>query len=320
MNDEETLRLIYEKVFELHLEQTFIPTAEITSLLNPFKFLHRYVMDFKVKNRCIYNYTSWKGFNVICKSNQFQIGHLKYMNDKNEFNHTKDICVSVLKKISATEKEIYVFISKWQNLPFQDAYIWSFSLNPDNQSLWGFYNGGTEDKGIAMGYDGQDIMKALNNHFNPSLTTTDQISFGNSYIFCLRVVYDQKFKEHVITILVNEWLIDYRTAVMGVDDAKKMLLNIIKVIFFCGLIFKNKRLYGEEEIRYVILKKNSDNMIHPEGIREDKPYVICPLHKINMLKKVILQKNSPHTFSEVESILTKYNFKNVSISESELPY
>lgn len=320
MNVSETKQFIWNKIFKMHYDETFKKDSEITKLVNPNNFIFKNTMDFQNNDKIIWNYTSWDGFKAICKSNEYQIGHFRHMNDPMEFIHTEKLCLDALSNTDATIDELIEFNNAWNILPFQDAYIWSFSLNHKNLALFSNYSGQNSDKGIAMGYDGQITMESLNDHFNKGITSTDQIDFGNAYIFCLKVSYDMELQNHITSLISKEWLIDHRAAKMKVEAAKKIELLMTQLMFFCGLIFKNPDLHYEEEIRYVVLNKNDDTLIHPEGIRNDKPYVTCPICTSGMLTNAIIQANSPHSIDEVNTILNNSNLNDVDISLSELPY
>ncbi|MFC6170797.1 DUF2971 domain-containing protein [Loigolactobacillus jiayinensis] len=240
------------------------------------------------------------------------------MNDRHEFIYTRDLAMSALNKIGATQKEVNDFSDSWKTLPLQDNYIWSFSFNPESETLWNVYNG--VNKGVSMAYSGASIMHALNNHLNPGIKSTDQIDFGNAFIAGLKVDYSEEFQKSTIKSIIIEWLYAYRAIEHNSKEAEEILMISAQALFFYALIFKNKYLSTEQEVRFLVIKKNLDNKIHADGKRDNKPYILCPIEPSNMLKSVTIQTNSTHSKNEVQNILDTSGFHCVKIYNSLMPY
>lgn len=236
------------------------------------------------------------------------------MNDPDEFQWASKLAIAYLKKYGATTEEIKKFKQMIENQPFHDAYIWSFSKNNDSETLFHVYGG---NEGIALELGEKDVMDMLSSHNSHGKNSLDQFALGDAYTFPLNVLYDAQKQKSYIEPLVQEWLDAYRGLRKDPDDTTEILILCSKNIALFNMVFKNPRLFHEEEFRFVSLRKN-DGTVSPELKINGVPYINCEFVP-KYIQSVTLSPVCNVSLKEVRAVIKRYKL-SADVRNSKLPY
>ncbi|TPR24683.1 hypothetical protein DY120_05235 [Apilactobacillus micheneri] len=257
----------------------------------------------------IYHYTSISALKNIVQTKLFYVGYIHSMNDPLEVRYTYRVAIEYLKQLDATKAEIDAFINDYQHNNF-DSYVWSFSPNRNSQALGNYGD-------VALGFDSQKIQQKLSAQY----TSPDfqHMGEGYGYVFPLKVEYNQKTHKAFIMPIIKEWLDAYRGLrgvwnSVAIDIRKRCLSSL----FLLSLCFKRQILWQEEEIRYVIVKPKS-NHFDASALVSDRPISLAQINP-NILREVVLSRNSEGRKQEVKDILTDNGFSKTKVKITDLPY
>lgn len=263
----------------------------------------------KIKN--LFHYTTYEAFEKILSSSTFLIGSIHYMNDNKEIKYVYELMKKELKLLGAPN-DIILKLEKLNTILPDDVYVWSFSENDYSQALSNYGD-------VALGFDSQEIMEHLASYYSKGKKTLDEYTFGNAYVFPLKVEYDYEVQSKYITTLAHAWYVAHDNFEKDPYDMDEIIKSIVQALHFFSLFFKNPILRQEEEIRYIIFNINEDNLLNPELYMNNKPFTSCKITN-EILKEVIINPNSEKNLEEVENSLNKQGFTNVLVNLSKLPY
>lgn len=268
-----------------------------------------YADPIKIKN--LYHYTTYDAFEKILSSSTFLIGSIHYMNDDKEIKYVYELMKNELKLLGAPNY-IILKLEELNTILPDDVYVWSFSENDYSQALSNYGD-------IALGFDSQEVMEQLASYYSKGKKTLDEYTFGNAYVFPLKVEYDYEVQSKYIKTLAHAWLVAHENLKYDSDDMEEIIGCVVQALHFFSLFFKRKYLRQEEEIRYIIFNINEDNILNPEIYMNNKPFTSCKLTN-EILKEVVINPNSEKNLDEVENVLNKQVFTNALVSLSKLPY
>ncbi|UQS85666.1 hypothetical protein MOO46_03705 [Apilactobacillus apisilvae] len=257
----------------------------------------------------IYHYTSIGALKNIVKTKLFYVGYIHSMNDPLEVRYTYRVAIKYLQQLGATKDEIKIFINDYQNINY-DSYVWSFSPNRNSQALANYGD-------VALGFDSQKIQKKLSDQYTcPNFKRMEE---GYGYVFPLKVEYDQNVHQEFIQPIIQEWLNSYR-GLNGIWNsvARDIQNKCLSSLFLLSLCFKRQILWQEEEIRYVIVKPKS-NHFDASALVSDRPISLAKINP-NILREVILSRNSESRKQEVKDILNDNGFAKTKVKITDLPY
>lgn len=264
-----------------------------------------------------YHYTTIDSLKKIINSKIWLIKQINFMNDPKEFKYTVELGIGYLEELGANIQEIEYFKNTFENSPFNDLYIWSFTKNGNSQTLFGNYSG--NKNGVALKFNVNDIQKILAYRFSNGKEDLNHFSTGDAYVFPLRATYDKDAQREYLFPIMKEWLFARRCVDKDPVDMQQIILICMKSIKLFAMCFKNPLLRQEEEIRFIIANINTDKLMHPDLRINNVPFVKVNIDK-DLIKGAILQTGNSIPVEEVENIFIKNGFNDVDVSCSELPY
>ena len=153
---------------------------------------------------------------------------------------------------------------------------------------------------------------------NPGINSFEQMENGNSYIFPLRVEYNEEVQKEYISVIMSTYLKAYKNLKIDQPDMYEIMNNCYRALSIFALCFKNPLLYQEEEIRFVAVRKHNDNLLHPDKVINNKPYIIFPLDQ-SLIKKIIYSRNVKD-ISAIKNVLKINDFDASLLEKTKLPY
>lgn len=265
-------------------------------------------------NTSLFHYTTVRSLDSILKSGYFRIKQANFMNDPDEVRWASKLAINCLKNYKANSEEISRFKHMVENQTFHDAYIWSFSKNNDSETLFHVYGG---NEGIALELGEKDIMNMIATHNSHGKRSLDKFGLGDAYTFPLTVLYNERKQREYIEPLVQEWLDAYRGLKNDPADMKEILTLCSKNIALFNMAFKNPKLFHEEEIRFVSLRRN-DGTIPPELRINGVPFINCEFAP-EFIQSATLSPMCDTNEEEIRGVISKYKL-SVDIRKSTLPY
>lgn len=296
--------------------------ATLEKYLNPCSLFHKYG-DFKSNAKksilnlsedlSVYHYTTISSLKKIMAANYFRISSTDQMNDKDEFQWASKLAQKALRYLNATPDEIDVFNRQVQHRFYSTSYLWSFTQNPDSQPLFLEYGKG---EGVAIELNAQNVMHALvheNGHGKESLLDYTNIE---GYTTCLKVEYDLNVQNKHINSIIGEWLMALRCYKQDEDDMLQIMGTCLMNIELLNYFFKNPLLRHEEEVRFIVLQKETNSQ---NSHKENNKYCIhCPIHH-QFINSIKVKTNNESTVEMVKSLV--HGFDNyVKVTKSSLPY
>lgn len=257
----------------------------------------------------LYHYTTLEGVKGILSSGTFRIGSQYHMNDRGEHIYVTGFAKQILISLKASQNEIETFL-KWYGGEIFDIYIWSFTKNDHSQALMTYGD-------YALEFNNQEIQTNLSKFLNPNVNDPFRFKKGNSYVFPLKVEYDRSCQEEYLKPIMAAYLKAYRNLRADPDDMKEIIYNCFRALSLFSICFKNPNLYQEEEIRFVVLKINNDNRLHPDKVVNGKPVILFPFD-LKMIKSVIYSWQV-EDLRPIKSILQEYHLSN-RLERTKLPY
>lgn len=258
----------------------------------------------------LYHYTDINGLKGILSSKKVRIGSQYYMNDPEENIYTIDLARQYLVDNNVSNEVVNFFIKDFTRLIF-DAYIWSFTNNDHSESLLAYGD-------FAIEFDNQEVQEAMVEKINPGINSFEQMENGNSYIFPLRVEYNEEVQKEYISVIMSTYLKAYKNLKIDQPDMYEIMNNCYRALSIFALCFKNPLLYQEEEIRFVAVRKHNDNLLHPDKVINNKPYIIFPLDQ-SLIKKIIYSRNVKD-ISAIKNVLKINDFDASLLEKTKLPY
>jgi hypothetical protein len=296
----EVLNSMYDK------DSDFYKHAQLNNIIA------RFFADPKEYDK-LYHYTNREGLKGILQSHTFYIGSQYFMNDPRENIYVSELAEKILKKEeSASFQEINDFKNDFRRVKF-DLYIWSFTANDHSQALLNYGD-------FALEFENQELQKKLSNYFNPNINDFSKFNHGNCYIFPLKVEYDRKIQEEYIGSVIHTWLGAYRNLEIDPNDMDEIINVCYCALNLFAMCFKDPNLRQEEEIRFVILKQDEDNKLHPDQYIGDnhKPVLLFEFQS-DLLKKIIYSKKIKDA-EKIKELLNTNDYKNTKVVSTDLPY
>jgi hypothetical protein len=205
----------------------------------------------------------------------------------------------------------------FENSPFNDLYVWSFTKNRTSQTLFGNYSG--NKNGVALKFKVKDIQRTLACRFSNGKNDLSHFSVGDAYVFPLQATYDKGVQREYLFPIIKEWLFAQRCLDKDSFDMYQILLVCMKSIKLFAMCFKNPLLRQEEEIRFIVANINSDKLMHPDLSINNVPFVKVGIGD-DLIKEAILQTGNSVSITDLKNIFNENGIYNVEVSQSELPY
>lgn len=277
--------------------------------------LKKYVLDTSA-NQELYHYTSITNLKKILHSKQWLIKRYNYMNDPTEMEWVL-IIANILLVQNEDDELIKSFNDMFRLNPFDDLYIWSFSLNNHNQALFGNYSHGED--GIAVKFNAQEVQNTLATTYAHGKQDPNKFQFGDSFVSVCKVEYDIDIQKKYISKIVDFWVTAYKNLSQDRYDMYEIMKECIISLVFLSMIFKNPDLSQEEEIRFLVINKNSDTEVHADKIIDGIPYMKTKLNN-KLIKEIINKTGNNITTSEITKIINEMGFSEIDVTSSALPY
>lgn len=265
----------------------------------------------------IYHYTDLNGLKGILEKKCFWATHYAFLNDSQEIEHGIKCISNTLNHINGQIDPELVetlrdAVSFFENVRSKHAYNISFCLESDLLSMWRGYG---DTQKVSLEFDSFDLFYAAD--------TTDKTIYNKKVIYT----------EENSTIEAMEETIDFFKRENVLQDIEKGGLNkLFQAITFSQLLppfFKNKHFSEEQEYRFVIYAENklADVKIRANDKRIT-PYLEFKMHEHSAfggrlpLKgiKIGPGQNSEEIKKGIEFMLAVYDFKDVTITTSAVPY
>lgn len=277
--------------------------------------LKKYVLDTSM-NQELYHYTSITNLKKILHSKQWLIKRYNYMNDPSEMKWALKMANSMLNQNEDIQL-IKSFNDMFRANPFNDLYIWSFSLNNHNQALFGNYSHGED--GIAIKFKAQEVQNTLATTYAHGKQDPNKFQFGDSFVGACKVEYDIDIQKKYISKIVDFWVTAYKNRSKDQYDMNEIMKRCMIALVFLSMIFKNPYLSQEEEIRFLVINKNSDAAVHADKIIDGIPYMKTKLNN-KLIKEIINKTGNNITTSEITKIINEMGFSEIDVTSSDLPY
>ena len=204
----------------------------------------------QTEDKPIYHYTSPSGFEGIIKNGKLRFTDRNFLNDKSEGRYILELCIENAGEIIDFDNEFRnVFINgcKKQLGVLQRAgffvYQCSFSVEPDNLSLWNYYTKGDSIKGYNLMFDSNNICNQLHMKSNQEDGSTPKAYLG-------KVIYDVNKQKCVISKIVRKFY-DFYNNYKNPNYLKFIIEVMIDRLMFVGCYFKKDCFKIENEYRIV---------------------------------------------------------------------
>jgi len=275
----------------------------------PVKLADKFFADPK-KYPVLYHYTDFNGLNGILSSKSFRIGSQYYMNDPNENIYVFKLAKEYLVNNNVANDEIDFFKNDYHREQF-DPYIWSFTYNDHSEALLAYGD-------FALEFYNQELENNLVIQLNPGIDDFNQMCNGNSYVFPLKVEYNVKIQKEYIKSVMRTYLGAVRNLNIDPYDMYEVIKDCYAALNFFGLCFKNPILYQEEEIRFVVFRRNDNNTLCPNELVNGRPTVIFPF-SLDLIKKIIYSRNIVK-LNSVKKLLKSVDLDTTLLEKTKLPY
>jgi hypothetical protein len=289
----------------------------------------------------LYHYTSLNGLISIIENQTIYCTNLDFLNDKKEFKHGVSLILSVIEKLKQENYEPNILNKVEQNLDRiskSERFVTCFSKNGDLLSQWRAYT--NQGKGVAIGFDFRNFKYSIN-----------QTVFGR------HIEYDENYQQQVIEELIRiiiEFFKSRKEIIDWEDFGFEWLVNTVIIEFLQVKIssYKSHSFQEEQEYRFeyeidgTMIKKRdeeiffraSDTLIIPyiklkakyKKFIEDKEkgkyddYGEYPSFAIDKLpiKEIVIGPSLDFDSVKrgIEELLYKFEYKEVKIIKSEIPY
>lgn len=273
----------------------------------PVEIATRFLAD-PEKYKKLFHYTSQQGMESILTSHTFRIGSQYFMNDPEENIYVSKLAEDILKKDErATTQEINDFHNDFRSVKL-DTYIWSFTANDHSQALSRYGD-------FALEFENQKLQEKLVDYFDPNARDISELK---TYVFPLKVEYDKAVQSEYIKAVVHTWLSAYRNFSIDPDDMSEIINNSYYALNLFCMCFKTPLLRQEEEIRFVLLRKNNDNNLHPDAYIHDRPVLLFKFN-CSIINTIIYSKQVKN-INKIKDSLSVKGYQNVSFIPTKLPY
>ena len=276
----------------------------------PAKIAERFG-GFPDKHPLLYHYTNLNSLEAILSSRSFFIGRYTDMNDKSEKQYTYDLCKSALKEAGASNKELQEFNNDISN-PIFDYYLMSLTDNKNSEALSRYGD-------IAIQFKNQSIQDHLAIKHTPSYFYK-RLDPGDGLVYPLKVLYDKKDQLEYVNTVMKAWLIAFRNKDRDPNDMSQIKNESLKALELYSQCFKNSLLYQEEEIRFVVIKRLSQEQhIMPDLYFNGKPKIKLDIEP-NMIDTVIVSHKLEGKISSIQKMVQSYGFNNTEVKLTDLLY
>lgn len=292
----------------------------------------------KSLGRIIYHYASLQSFLSIIENQSLFCTNINYLNDKKEYQHGIDQILKVVKKLQ--EENFYKIILDNFNDHIdifykKQRYVSCFSKEGDMLSQWRAY--ANQGKGVSIGFD-------LNN-FESSV---HQLLTGS------QVLYDEELQlksiENIMKIIINNFE-EIKEKVNWDDYGYERMVQLTIIDFLEAIIptYKSMSFSEEKEFRFQynvdgnVVKKEYEEIHFRTTESMLVPYIILDSaykrykrdlendgHEIEHsfliknlpIKEIIIGYSLDFELTKIsiEELLEKYEYKNVEIKKSLIPY
>jgi hypothetical protein len=250
----------------------------------------------------LFHYTSLDGFLGIIQSGKLWASHIRFMNDRSEFNYAFDLTETVIRKLRMGRKLLHrpnidpqrgIAQLFDDDIEKEDIYIISLSEKQDDLNMWKKYT--DMSPGICIEFD------------------TEKLRGNDIRIEC--VIYDLKkqkeFLEEKIIKCVEKADNDF-------DSSKILYESLIE----SAPQIKHPAFADEKEWRLIIRKPGEEIKFRVSGS------IIHPYHEYcideNEINSVLVGPcdNSDYAKQSIGFFCSRYckNINNSNIRKSELPY
>lgn len=297
----------------LNTEEISKKTKEIEDAIN-FGAFHRADIQ---KGTTLFHYTKLDSFKGIIENKCFWATEYKYLNDEDEFSYVNKILKEVLtEQIDSlpSHKEFEPFITAINECMLgelvKDYYIVSFSLNPDNLTLWAeFSNPG------------------CNIEFSPESLVADNI-----YDMC-EVIYDKEHQKNMvkeaIDIVLRHFYPERKNKknlfnyLDGVSEQHQKLIAYpcAKLVALNGMAMKSPLFAAEKEYRAIYRCKNNEDVRYRLARNMFVPYMIENITgDDNFVKSVKLAplNRTDLDIKAIDGFLKAHGMDNTKIGVSEI--
>ena len=143
---------------------------------------------------------------------------------------------------------------------------------------------------------------------------------GDGLVYPLKVLYDKKEQLEYVNTVMKAWLIAFRNKDRDPNDMSQIKNESLKALELYSQCFKNSLLYQEEEIRFVVIKRLSQEQhIMPDLYFNGKPKIKLDIEP-NMIDTVIVSHKLEGKISSIQKMVQSYGFNNTEVKLTDLLY
>lgn len=273
-------------------------------------------------NALLYHYTDLDGFMSIMRNRDFWISNIRFMNDSQEFENGKRICVGILKDRllrcnTEYETKFYNEILKICDEKIsrghfgicnQEIYALSFCGQGDLLTQWQVYG----NKGISIGFKNKtgsfDALTFMNEEEYLASVPDDpkqMLPHNELRVFCDKIVYDDSNKKSILNDILD----------IGVDFIKEYGISIIDLcckgisdaLFYYFALMKASCFQHEDERRFLYTFNDKININFRKRGDILLPYIKMKILDVNC---------RPHDYFPIEDIVIAPGKQNEYVAES----
>ena len=288
----------------------------------------------------LYHYTSLQGFIGLMQNKSIWCSHCEFLNDSSEFVHALGFASDTTSRIFMEDDYLNAFswlisetISELE-LSSREVFVTSFSEKADLLSQWRGYC--PQGAGIAIGFD-KELLKeyALNHGIRLEkclYETSTQFNLINSLIGeCVKnfppILNVSRHDYHQMSLEDRcRYEVDSHRFIQkptNKAEVQHLFDKLVEDINFTAPLMKHHGFHEEAEWRFIASNPTRD--VHYRVSKSHLvPYLILPVIQEfpEIVKEIYIGPNpSPHKAKRsIEFLLEKWNFKNVEIYHSKIPF
>lgn len=265
----------------------------------------------------IYHYTDLHGLKGILENKCLWATNYAFLNDSQEMHHGINCINNALNHINGEISEELIASLKqavqfFKEVKSQHAYNISFCLSPDLLSMWRGYG---DSQKVCLEFDSDALFGACD--------SSDRVIYNRPVIYT---------EENSTTKALDEIIQFFKRESVMKDVESGGFNGLFQVITLAHLLppfFKVRHFEEEQEYRFVIYANNKYEdvklRVNDKGVT---PYIELKMHELSVYGgrlplnsiKIGPGQDTEEIKKGIEFMLNLYDFKNVDVTLSKVPY
>lgn len=245
------------------------------------------MFDGVVEHTPIYHYTSGEALKNIIENNELWLTDSRFLNDKREIEHTKNMVQIIIDECMTLNKECFYVEDRFKDIVLEvldeltyNMYILSLSTNKDSAFLWSNYS---NNEGYSIKFMADEIYKHIVCY---TCTQQEKILFP----IAGKVIYNEEEQKERLTQIV---LTLYQIYLYYINEKKIDFFNdevreIAAILMGCMIMYKKNVFSQEDEYRIAVI--DLSGKFEDVSFRFNKGAII-PYIKVPIIQKKDVKYN-----------------------------